>query len=39
MACEATLPTGGPTAIEATLAFETKPAKLTLTRADLVLKQ
>ena len=39
MACEATLPTGGPTAVEATLGFATKPAMLTLTRADLVLKQ
>ncbi len=39
MDCSATLASGGPTAVQATLAFAQRPAKLTLKKADLVLKQ
>lgn len=39
MQCVASLPTGGPTVVKATLAFGTRPAKANLKHADLVLKQ
>jgi hypothetical protein len=39
MACNATLPKGGPTTVEATLAFGVRPRRVTITRADLVVKQ
>lgn len=39
MGCSAKLAAGGPTAVQATLAFAQRPATLTLTKADLVLKQ
>lgn len=39
MTCSASLPKGGPTAVKATLAFGQKPAKVTLKKADLVVKQ
>jgi hypothetical protein len=39
MGCSATLPSGGATNVKATLAFSRKPATLTLSKADLVLKQ
>lgn len=37
--CSATLASGGPTTVEATLAFSVRPSMLTLNRADLVVKQ
>lgn len=39
MECSATLAKGGPTTVEATLAFGSRPSRATITRADLVLKQ
>lgn len=39
MLCGATLATGGPTVVEATLAFGVRPLTATITRADLILKQ
>lgn len=39
MECAATLAKGGPTTVKATLAFDRKPATVTLKKADLVLKQ
>jgi hypothetical protein len=39
MGCSATLPSGGATNVKATLAFSRKPATLTLSKADLVVKQ
>jgi hypothetical protein len=39
MACSVELATGGPTRVKATLEFSREPAKLRLTKADLVVKQ
>jgi hypothetical protein len=39
MACSITLPTGGPTTIETSIAFSRKPAIVTFDKADLVIKQ
>ncbi|HYQ42544.1 MAG TPA: hypothetical protein VER11_11270 [Polyangiaceae bacterium] len=39
MPCSATLPKSGPTTVEATLAFGVRPLRVTLRRADLVVKQ
>jgi hypothetical protein len=39
MTCAATLPHGGPTAVDATLAFAPKPSSVSLAKADLVLRQ
>ena len=39
MTCSATLAKGGPTTVEVTLAFRSKPAVLALSKADLVVKQ
>lgn len=39
MDCSVTLPTSGATTVRATLAFGTPPAKHTLVKADLVVKQ
>ncbi len=39
MGCATTLAKAGPTTLKATLAFATKPAELTLKKADLVVKQ
>jgi hypothetical protein len=39
MGCSAMLASGGATNVEATLAFSRKPATLSLSKADLVLKQ
>ena len=39
MSCSASLPAGGATNVKVKLAFASKPASLTLRRADLVLKQ
>jgi hypothetical protein len=39
MSCNATLPAGGPTLVQVTLAFSRKPASYTLRKADLILKQ
>lgn len=39
MGCSATVPKAGPTDVRATLAFGTRPAKLKLGKADLVVKQ
>ena len=39
MTCSATLTSGGPTTVEAVLAFTGKPSVFTLKRADLVIKQ
>jgi hypothetical protein len=39
MECSATLAKGGPTTVQATLAFAQRPATVTLNKADLVLKQ
>jgi hypothetical protein len=39
MTCSATLTRGGPTTVEAALAFSGRPSAFTLKRADLVIKQ
>jgi hypothetical protein len=39
MACEAKLAKGGPTTVNAKLAFAQKPGEATLRKADLVVKQ
>jgi hypothetical protein len=39
MTCNATLATGGPTLVTATLSFASKPSKVTLKKADLALRQ
>jgi hypothetical protein len=39
MACTATLASGGATVVNAKLAFATKPTKVTLKKADLVIRQ
>ena len=39
MACTASLTKGGPTTVEASLAFGLRPATVTLNKANLVLKQ
>lgn len=39
MACSVTLPKGGPTTVEASLAFGVRPLSATISRADLVVKQ
>lgn len=39
MACEAKLPSGGPTKINVKLLFSRRPEEMTLRKADLVLKQ
>lgn len=39
MDCKVTVAKAGPTTVKATLAFGQKPAKLTLSKADLVVKQ
>ena len=39
MECSATLPKGGPTTVEASLAFGVRPLAATIRRADLVVKQ
>ncbi len=39
LACSANLPKAGPTTVHATLAFGTRHASATLSKADLVLKQ
>ncbi len=39
MDCTATLPAGGPTTVNAKLAFGTKPKTITLKKADLALRQ
>lgn len=39
MGCSAKLASGGPTTVDATLAFAQRPTSLTLNKADLVLKQ
>lgn len=39
MACSVHIPSGGPTTVNATLAFSRRPTKLRLTQADLLVKQ
>jgi hypothetical protein len=39
MSCNATLPAGGSTLVQVTLAFSRRPTSVTLRKADLVLKQ
>jgi hypothetical protein len=39
MACSAQLPKSGPTTVQATLAFGTRPSTVSLNQADLVVKQ
>jgi hypothetical protein len=39
MACQATLPAGGPTIINVKLAFSKKPVTVTIKKADLAVRQ
>lgn len=39
MSCSATLLTGGPTTVEASLVFSVRPLRATIAKADLVVKQ